>query len=159
MKKMLILIAVLACLVIISVRPVQYLGWKTIRAQGVGSFMVPAEWVYTVEDGLVCLTDRPVDEDGCRIYLAEPAIYSDGNDVFYMWNKLFGEAKHTSSYPICSLSNSSGYGIHSYEQNGNITSKFVIGFYAYREFTLIAWDNLVDEHTIRKIAESYVMED
>lgn len=155
MKKLIIIILIIALTVFTSC----YSGWKTVKINGVGSLKVPENWVYTEEDGLAYFTDRPIDEDDCGIYLVEPIITRDnvGNDIIS--NKLFGDAKYIDIITGTGLSNSAGYGQEEYEQDGRKITKYVIWLYGEKRCpTLIAWDDLVDEETIKKIAESYLVE-
>lgn len=130
-------------------------GLQIINIEGLGSFKVPNSWIYTEEDGIVYFTDKPIDDEDCSIYLIEPMV-SNG----YVSNKLFGKAGYTKTITYKTLSNSANYGSRNYLQDDNSYKRYFILFIGVdRGLLLIAWDDLVEEDTIKEIAESYVLED
>ena len=46
-----------------------YLGWQTIEIDKLGTFKIPGNWVYTRNEHIVYFSDRPLEDDGCKIYL------------------------------------------------------------------------------------------
>lgn len=88
-KKILFIIVILTiCIILISCSS----GWKSITLDGVGSFKVPEDWIFTNEDGLIYFTDKPIDDEDCGIYLVEPIHSSDDKGNRYIYNPLFGNA-------------------------------------------------------------------
>lgn len=130
------ILAILILLILLTVCASCYYGWKTIEVDGVGSFKVPKEWIYTVENGLVYLTDKPIDEEDYSIYFIEPIVYLDREKNTIISHKLFGKAKYMDSLEGKVLSNLAFYGQEEYElTDGTIIIKYFVSFYSeHRDF-------------------------
>jgi hypothetical protein len=135
-----------------------YADWTNLTIPRIGTFQMPVECIVTQEDNTVYITDKPINEADCTIYMAGIIYESGRNDYLRPYN-LFDdvtlidqEIKGGKLY-----SNSASYDINEYIISGNIETKYIIqlrNFFESIEF--IVWDNSFDEKTVQKICNTYL---
>jgi hypothetical protein len=127
--------------------------WQSISIPEVGTFRVPGDWIVTQSNNVVYITDKPIDEEGYKIYLIGKT--EDGrNRVPY--SEYFENIEYIKSVRGVIYSNSALFSIHKINVNGNIVEKYIITLSnTTKDIDLLAWDNLIDENTMKKIAQSY----
>ena len=141
MKKRIVLISITIVVLAISVGVVLYLcryaGWKQVNIKNVGSFLIPEEWYFTEADSRYYISDRPLEEEGCIIYLEQFVDYTG-----------------IKSEPAKLYSNSSLYGMCYQEISPDERSWFLVFCGPeYCRFSVI--DETITEKMIQKICKSY----
>ena len=129
-------IFVAVVLLILFFSPKRYEGWKTVSLPGGSTFKVPEDWVVTwkedpgwyVEQGhnIIYITDKPMDEDGYKIYLAG-TVYCGDMGNYFLPEKLFEnvECLYAEDLPGEVYSNSAHYRLERYNISGNKNSKII----------------------------------
>lgn len=132
-----------------------YTDWKEIEIDKVGSFYVPEEWIFTKDGTIIYFTDKPITDENYKIYLIgtewdENKTYIDIEDIYPQYKKIDYEN-------VTLLSNSATYQEAVFKTNNEKEKKFYISFFGNtNRLHLYAWDNLLDNKTIKKIAKSYL---
>ena len=144
--------------------------WKTVEIMEIpmengtchegevyGTLSIPEDWVFTQDGEHLYFTDRPVDAEGCQIYLVSFVENDADNAVLQRWNRpgLIGEIDTApTNYGGGCSSNGIMYSSMVWDIAGEGKSeKWQIAIPNIP--LLVAWDNLVDRHDIRKIAASF----
>ncbi|HIZ84117.1 MAG TPA: hypothetical protein H9668_06850 [Firmicutes bacterium] len=122
-----------------------------------GTLRIPEDWVFTQDGERLYFTDRPVEEEGCRIYLVSFVENDADNAILQQWNRpgLIGEMHAT---PTDDGGGCSSNGIMYRSMVWDIadegkSEKWQIAIPNIP--LLVAWDNLVDRDDIRRIAASF----
>ncbi len=144
--------------------------WKTVKimefpmengtyheGEVYGTLRIPEDWVFTQDGEHLYFTDRPVDEEGCQIYLISFIENDKDNTVLQQWARpgLIGEMNITSTdFGSGCGSNGILYSRHIWAIDGEGKSeKWDITIPNVP--LLVAWDNLVDQQDIKRIAASF----
>lgn len=126
---------------------------KIVEISGVGTLKVPNDWIVTHKENILYITDQPINEEGYRIYLLGDEGDNGKNISPY---ELFEGVEYVGNVKGVNYSNSAAYFLQEYNISGNISRKYIIHLYSSKKtVNLIAWDDLIDETTIIKIAQSY----
>lgn len=136
-----------------------YCGWQKIDVAGIGTFKVPQGWIYTQEENVGYFTDKPIYEKTFRIYLIG-TINNDhiGGDYKAPY-ELFDNTEYSALISSAVFSNSAIYGQEEYIVDNSKQTKFFISLNgSNKSLDLLAWDDLVYENTVIKIAKSFLME-
>ena len=171
-----ILIAVIyiaAVLLVLLIYSKRYEGWKTVPITENITFKIPEEWVVTWEnnpnwavkqgDNVMYITDRPMNEEGYKIYLAGTLLdhdtYTAGDNYLYPY-ELFENVEFIERVRSAGLSNSGMYFLKKYNISGNIETRYNLNMSnpPYK-INFIAWDNSLDEDMIIKITKTFSMSD
>ena len=134
---------------------VDYAGWQLVSFGNVGTLRVPEEWVVTIDDNVVFMTDKPLEDEDYLIYLVG-GFATKGEELYLPNHDLFNDLELVAiSFSMTSFS--SRYGNIEYRLNGKSFTKLGADFGGLRkdQMSLIAWDDLVDEDTLFKIANSF----
>ena len=135
----------------------KYEEWKTVSILGGGTIKVPQDWVVTQEDNVMYITDKPINEEGYKIYLVGTVFDDKNSNNYLLPYKLFENVELIGEVNTVNYSNSGMYGIEEYDISGNIETRYIIHLYhTTNTSNFIAWDNLLDEDMIIKITKSYV---
>ena len=135
----------------------KYTDWQIVSISGVGSFRLPSDWIVTQRENVVYITDRPLEEEVYKIYLIGGR---RGGGEYIRYNDFFDniDIKYIETVRGTGYSNSAQYSITKFNINGNIEEKYDLYFHnSDKTIDLLAWDSLIDEKTIIKIAQSYRM--
>ena len=125
-----------------------YDEWKTITLESPGTLKIPQEWVVTEQDGTIYVTDRPLGEQGCTIYLV-----GTGECLPY---ELFKDTKLITFVDGENYSNSAGYRLEQYEIEGRLENRYTIDLYGTQKcMDFIVWDPSITKETVLKITKSY----
>ena len=134
---------------------VNYSGWQTVSVPGVGKFKIPCEWIVTQTEDVVYITDKPIDAEEYKIYLVGTLT---GGKLFVAPYALFDNVQEIDEISCTGLSNGARYGQYEYLVNNKKETKYFLDVGYEKTLYFIAWDNLLDEKTLSKIAKSYVSE-
>ena len=118
---------------------------------------MPKNWVVTQEEHVIYITDRPITEDNYKIYLIG-TVYDTSvpNPKVVHPYELFDDVKFDKEVYSRVFSNSALYLKKEYNISGDKETKYVFDVaHSKKYISFIAWDNLVDEKTMIKIAKSY----
>lgn len=137
-----------------------YNGWQDVSVKYSGDFKIPANWIVTERDHLLFITDKNLDESDVKYYLIQASYRTGtGSDSSKLESYTYSpEEIERLSYVICA--NSSSYGKSVFEIDGQKVEKYFIDF-SYEpsdpsaNIRFIAFDDLLDEDTIYKIANSF----
>ena len=145
-----------------------YEGWQTVTILNAGTFQVPGDWVFTQQDNVIWLTDKPIDEEGYIIYFLGVIDYSySPSSSPYTINRTINSViSEISSFPSAGEYVNGGYygnslrswSLSTYVINGEKTSKYSVSLGFDPLIYMISWDNGVDSSTLRLIAESFAYE-
>ena len=111
--------------------------------------------ILPLEDTIVFMTDKPLENDDYRIYLVGD--FATKKKHFYIPNhELFNDLEVIKA-DFSMTSRASRYGDIEYQLNGETFIKLGASFGSLHndQMSLIAWDDLVDEDTLFKIANSF----
>ena len=130
---------------------------KVIILNGVGSFTVPQEWIYTKENDVIYFTDQPINkENSLHTFYAIGIVYdvsenldelsqSFGKKILYkelVFNEVF--------------SNSAMYGKGVYSIDSKLCEKLFLDFYpSERKLFLLVLNDSISSDTIKDIAKSF----
>ena len=135
----------------------KYIDWQDVSVPLVGKFKVPPDWVVTQMEDTVYLTDKSIDEEGYKIYLVG-IIVPRADHVVYPY-ELFEDTRKIGDGPGIGLSNSARYGQEEYIINGKKETKYYLDIGSSsggrKKLYFLAWDDLIDEKTLSKIAYSF----
>ena len=144
-------------IIIIPVNLCAYIGWQDVLVPMVGKFKVPPDWVVTQTEDTVYITDKPIDEEGYKIYLIG-AIYPRNDNVVFPY-ELFENTRKIKDGPGTGYSNGAFYGQEEYIINGKKETKYIldVGYNTRgrKSLSFIAWDDIIDEKTLSRIAYSF----
>jgi hypothetical protein len=143
--------------------PIDYIGWKKISVSGFGSFKIPKNWIVNETENVLLITDKPIEIEDHKIYLiglkgenkyfiTNYELFEKGmkNDIkYYPYNKLFENVEYIGTNRGAIFSVDTSYIVGIYDIRGNIEKRYVLSL--HKSGDLFAWDNLIDEKTIRKI--------
>lgn len=125
-----------------------YDEWKTIPLESPGTLKIPKEWLVTEKDGTIYVTDRPLGDEDCTIYLAGTGDCPP--------HELFEDTKRIAFVTGENYSSSAGYRLEQYEIAGRLENRYTIDLYGTQKcMDFIVWDPSVTKETIIKIAKSY----
>ncbi|MCL2020176.1 MAG: hypothetical protein FWG70_10535 [Oscillospiraceae bacterium] len=135
-----------------------YTDWQNVSVERIGTFKVPIDWIVTLRDDIIYITDKGIDVDGYKTYLVG-SIYLASWENADMLKQLY-DAEYIRTVESRINSYGSTYGMHEFRINGDYQTKNFICMAADSEngvidIVLYAWDDLVDKDMIIKIAESY----
>jgi len=131
-----------------------YIGWKDVSIEGYGRFKVPEEWIVTQNDDVMFITDKPIEEENYNIYLI--GTIKENVIDYISFNILLGEdVKRKELIRSQVFSNSTHYAHIEYVIGDKSEIKQLIDLGSSNNIDLIAWDDLVDEETMIKIARSF----
>lgn len=110
--------------------------WKHVQIDRVGTFRIPRHWVITEQDERYYISDRPLADDGCIIYL-EQSEWPDNsiNSVKYIKN----------------YSNEASYGVFSTTSNSE-----TYWFVCLHNMAFTGKKSQITENKINTICKSYV---
>ena len=145
-----------------------YEGWQTVTILNAGTFQVSGDWVFTQQDNVIWLTDKPIDEEGYIIYFLGVIDYSySPSSSPYTINRTINSViSEISSFPSAGEYVNGGYygnslrswSLSTYVINGEKTSKYSVSLGFDPLIYMISWDNAVDSATIMEIVKSFVYE-
>ena len=168
-KILITVIYVAVVLLILLVSPKKYEGWKTVPITENMTFKIPEEWVVTWEnnpnwsveqgDNVMYITDRPMNEEGYKIYLVGTVLDFDAHNYLSPY-ELFENVEYIETVRSAVISNSNIYFLNKYNISGNIETRYGFDMDA-SQYTVnfIAWDNLLDEDMIIKITKTFSISD
>jgi hypothetical protein len=135
-----------------------YLGWKTVKLEGIGTIQVPNNWVYTKVNDIIYFTSKPLSDNECIVYLVQPKGYINKNTaVINIYN--INTEYLTNILDDRLLSNDINFGQKEFQSKDVIKREYFIGFFDLEKYTeLITWGNHVEYSTLEKIARSYESE-
>ena len=143
-------------------------GWKTVKimefpmengtyheGEVYGTLRIPEDWVFTQDGEHLYFTDRPVDEEECQIYLISFVEDDDENVILKNWNRegLTGKMNTTSTGNSGVCSNGIVYSLRTWNIDEDKNEKWQIAIPNIP--ILVAWDDLVDQQDIKRIAASF----
>ena len=138
--------------------PIGYFGWQSVSMAGTVTFKVPQDWIVTYGEKVIFITDRPMEEEGYKIYFAGVIEESDPYDYevvsitehdkyttvaygiknkeeidgkwlyYYSGHDFFKDVQYIESVKSAVFSNSAYYGIKKYKIDGNIEEKYYLEF-------------------------------
>ena len=147
---------ILVIVIFILVNVCKYIGWQDVSIPEVGKFKIPPEWVVTQTEDTVYIIDKPIDEEGYKIYLIN--VYRK-NDYIVSPYELGEDIQKVKATTITGFSNGAVYGKEEYIINGKKETKYFldVGYSSggRKQLHFLAWDDLIDEKTLSKIAYSF----
>jgi len=150
---MMIIVSMSGCLF----QKYDYSDWKTIKFKKEGTVMIPNDWEYYEEDGLLYI----VDKNGLPIMIethSYPAVGEYANEIGdEESNKFFRNYTDLYRLESCGLSNSSFYGKDLVMKDKKVMEKYVLGFGIDESIDFIVWDERINEKFVKKIATSYCL--
>jgi len=133
----------------------RYAFWQDISLTDYGTFKIPKNWIVTQKQDIIYITDKPIQEEGYKIYLVGVRRIKS-NDGKYRYEH-FENVERLGYGWGAITSYSAEYFLEIYNINGVIEEKYVISFSNSGQPTIyfLAWDNLLNRNEIIKIAKSY----
>ena len=129
------------------------IGWKKVKISELGTFKIPKDWIVTLIDGEIIITDKQMKSGDYKILLITPPLAKEmvegiDDDTF----------KNEVSINSEIFSNSSMYQYASHNINGKRINRYSI-FMGNSEnrIRLFVYDNSIDKKDIIKIAKSFKM--
>jgi hypothetical protein len=176
MKK--IIISLIILLIIFSVYYIMYklidlpnplisFGWQKVSIKGVGTFKIPRDWIVTQKNKSIFITDKPIEENGYKIYLAGVIIYKYDNNLkkdeingkwlyYYSNDIFFKNVQFIESTPSMVFSNSTYVGINKYNINENIKEIYYLDLRIKNgAIEFLSWDNMISEDILIEIAKTF----
>jgi hypothetical protein len=135
--------------------PIDYIGWKDVLITEIGTFKIPKDWIITQKGNAVFITDKPMEDNEFKIYLAGVIKNKNYNPYDY---EFFSNAEKLDTISSSIYSNEAYHGLGKYCINGDIKEMYYLVFYNYDDkirMELLTFDNLLDEQIIIKILISY----
>jgi len=127
--------------------------WQSVSISDVGTFRVPGDWIVTQSNNAVYITDKPIDEEGYKIYLIGK---TQSNISLSEYLENINDIKFMETVNSTNYSNNASFSKSIYVINEIIEEKCVLTLHnSNKVIYLYAWDNLIDEDTMKKIAQSY----
>jgi len=147
--------------------PIISFGWKYIFIKGSGTFKIPRDWIVTQKNKTIFITDKPIEENGYKIYLVGVIIEYDNNlnkdeingkwlyyysnDNFFRNVQFLGSTNHSMVF-----SNTTYVGIDKYNINENVKEIYYLYFSTNNgKIELLSWDNLISENMLIEIAKTF----
>jgi len=132
-----------------------YSGWKDVYLENLGTFKISEEWFVSQERFVVCITDKPIEEEHI-IYLVGAILNYDTEEKNISPNDFLENVEYIGLVNSQVFSNGGMYGQNEYKINDEIAIKYFISFSTNEYGVLfIVWDDTIDEEMIRKIAISF----
>ena len=161
MKKSNIILLIFFIITVLLIFFFFFISWQKVSISGIGSFKIPKDWIINKKDNVIIITDRPIEEEGYKIYLIEISVINE-SDGKYRY-KFLENVEHVGNNGSVIYSNSASYWKVLLCINENIEEKYVIGFinlsstrpYLNKSIDFLALDNFVDEKIIRKITKTF----
>lgn len=141
--------------------PGHFKGMKNVDVVGIREFKIPEDWIFTQDDNIMYITDKPISEEDYKLYLIGFIEFGWGREYEEILNELFGDVEHMGIVrSFHGFIGGERCYIVQYKVNDIIENKYQIYFYHDEDYkvTLINWDGLVDEDTMVKIAHSRIPE-
>ena len=134
------------------------LEWQTVVIGGFGSFRVPAEWNVEERDRILYITDKPLADDSCTIYI----VGTSERDGIPLQNLFIGVEWIGSSRYSRLLDNGGHLFFYDYMVNGTKQEHCTIGFDISNgaggygdSYNLFVWNReVVDEYITQQIAKT-----
>jgi len=148
--------------------PLISFSWQNVYIKGIGTFKIPRDWIVTQKNKTIFITDKPIEENGYKIYLAGVIIdkydnnlkkdeingkwlYYYSNDDFFK-NVQFVEITNFNKI----FSNNTYVGINKYNINENIKEIYYLDLRIYNgAIEFLSWDNLISEDILIEIAKTF----
>ena len=129
--------------------------WQRVTVQGVGYISVPGHWVVTIQDDVIYMTDKPLDEQGYTIY-SLGVIYDKGETVerdetLY---SILGDFTYISTYQYMQY-DADIWSRDTFEIDGIEVERFVIQLEDTHCLYLIVWDGTIDLERVIRIVRSF----
>jgi len=138
-----------------------FIGWQNVSIEKVAKFRVPDEWIVTQENSVIYITDKPIDEPEYQIFLIGTSSWigqEESEDIAP--HELFEDVEYVGLVKSQVFSYGGMYGQNEYKIDNDIVTKSYVSYSSGNRNSamFIAWDDLVDEETMIKIAESFRIE-
>ena len=139
---------------------IKYIGWKEVDIKDYGTIKVPDTWMYSEHNGFVYLTDRPIDEEGCRIYFVETIWEPEKNKNGYevSTNDYYGDIVKMDFVKGANISNGAFYSEYTFNLNGEQTTGYYLRLIKQcheQTLHLVAFNKDITYETLEKIAFSH----
>jgi len=131
-----------------------YIGWKDVNIEYIGTFKIPEEWVVTQVDEFVLITDKSIEKENYKTYLIG-TVGSNVIEYISIYILSDDEVKRVELIRSQVFSNSTHYKQIEYRIGAENEVKQLIELSSSPYFELIDWYGLVCEETMKLIAESY----
>jgi len=133
-------------------------NWRTVSVREIGIFRVPKKWIVTQESGIVYITDKPLTSPDYKTYLIGTIRDKSGKAHDIPTYKLFEDVEYGRLISSTISPNGASRGQSEYMIDGHIKAKYFFGMTStslISRIEFLAWDDLIDEDTLTKIANSY----
>jgi len=169
-----LLVSILTCYIFIHnmlslPNPFIIFGWKNISITEIGNFKIPGNWIFTLNDNVIFLTDKNINEEDYKIYLIGIIIKYDSYNYqevkdeingkwlyFHSGNEFFKEIQYIETVSNEIFSNSTYFGIKRYSIESNQIEKYFIDLSINNgSIELISWDNIVSKEILINIAKTF----
>lgn len=124
--------------------------WKTVTIEKCGTFKIPNDWDYYVEDEIIYIMKNDV-----------PMMISYDRSKEIQSNAYFSDFKYIDLLESAVLSNSAFYGKAKYYYSGNEIERYYLDLSAETEIgsvDFIIWNEEIDKKLLIEIAETFILE-
>lgn len=147
-----------------------YSDWKTVKVESAYSFMIPGEWKQGEQNGLAYFYDPNIKDEGDNIclILSESRSNIQGEWKYFdlspreekgkVETNILGEFQSfvITDVKTTSIGNSYGHAVYSVDGYTYLDSAI---WTDNSYVTLYGWHNRVDDSTLKKIADSFILYD
>ena len=124
-------------------------GYKKVEIEEKGVLVVPSDWIMTIYENQLYFTDKPMNENGYKIYLMELKEIENRSKTFT--NGILGDIQYEDSIKNGGVSGGGcRYGINEYLYQEETIKKFC---FESNDLYLISWDDSVSEETMKIMGE------
>ncbi len=133
-----------------------YDGWQNVEIENCGTFSIPGNWSYFIEDDKYHFVDE--NSNPMMIQTYSFAGFDENEQGQKESNAFFEEVQCLQTLSSAVLSNGSIYGKVQMLCNGQESEKFYINLDTEdgSAILFIFWDNSIDKDMVEKIANSFV---
>ncbi len=124
--------------------------WKTVNIEKCGTFKIPNDWDYYVEDEIIYIMKNDI-----------PMMISYDRSGEIQSNSYFSDFKYIDLLESAVLSNSAYYGKAKYYHSGKEIERYYLDLSAETEsgsVDFIIWNEEIDKKLLIKIAETFILE-